>query len=185
MPRDKQAVLLELLVLRCKRGERQAFDELARQWEQRLLYYVRRLVATEEDAWDVLQQAWMRVLKGIRSLDDPQRLPAWLYQIARCTAVSHWRGHYREQARMEENSELTELAETEESVPLEDAEQVHHALSRISLAHREVLTLYFLEDLSLEEMAEVLAIPVGTVKSRLCYAKRALRAMLEREGGSE
>ncbi len=84
---------------------------------------------------------------------------------------------------MEENSELLELAETAESFPLEDAEQVHHALSRISLAHREVLTLYFLEDLSLEDMAEVLDTPVGTVKSRLYYAKRALRAVLEREEG--
>jgi RNA polymerase sigma factor (sigma-70 family) len=183
LPRDKQAILRELLVLRCKRGERQAFDELVRQWEGRLLYYVRRLVATEEDAWDVLQQVWIKVFKGIKSLDAPQRLPAWLYQIARCTAVSHWRGHYRTQARMEDNSELQELAGAEESFPLEDAELVHHALGRISLAHREVLTLYFLEDLSLEEMAEVLDIPLGTVKSRLCYAKRALRAALEREEG--
>ena len=71
MLRDKQVILQELLVLRCKRGERQAFDELVRQWEGRLLYYVRRLVATEEDAWDVMQETWLRVYKGIRSLDSP------------------------------------------------------------------------------------------------------------------
>jgi RNA polymerase sigma-70 factor (ECF subfamily) len=47
--------LQELLVLRCKRGERQAFGELVSRWESRLLYYVRRLVASEEDAWDVMQ----------------------------------------------------------------------------------------------------------------------------------
>jgi RNA polymerase sigma-70 factor, ECF subfamily len=179
--RDRQAILLELLVLRCKRGEKQAFDELIRQWEGRLFYYVRRLVATEEDAWDVMQQTWMNVFKGIKTLDDPQRLRTWLYQIARRMAASHWRGHYREQARLENNSELAELAEAEEDWRFEDAEAVHRALDRVSLPHRDALTLYFLEDLSLEQIAEVLAVPLGTVKSRLCYAKRALRAVLEGE----
>ena len=80
MPRDKQAILLELLVLRCKKGDKSAFDELVRQWEGRLGYFVRRLVATEEDAWDILQQTWIKAFKGIRSLNDPQRLPTWLYQ---------------------------------------------------------------------------------------------------------
>ena len=77
MPRDKQAILQELLILRCQRGERLAFDELARQWEGRLLYYVRRLVASEEDAWDVMQATWLRVCKGIRSLESPDRLGPW------------------------------------------------------------------------------------------------------------
>ena len=184
MARDKQAILLELLVLRCKRGEKQAFDLLIRQWEGRLLYYVRRLVATEEDAWDVLQQTWIKAFRGIKTLDDPQRLPTWLYQIARRTAASHWRGHYREQARLEDDADMAELAEAEEGWHFEDAEQVHRALSRVSLAHREVLTLRFMDDLSLEQMAEVLAVPLGTVKSRLCYAKRALRAILEHEEGN-
>jgi RNA polymerase sigma-70 factor, ECF subfamily len=181
LARDRQAILLELLVLRCKRGEKQAFDELIRQWEGRLLFYVRRLVATEEDAWDVLQHTWIKVFKGIKALDDPQRLPTWLYQIARRTAASHWRDQYRAWARTEDNADLAEAAAAEEAWHFEDAEQVHRALGRISLAHREVLTLHFLEDLSLEQMAEVLAVPLGTVKSRLCYAKRALRTVLESE----
>jgi len=184
LARERQAILLELLFLRCKRGEKQALDELIRQWEGRLLYYLRRLVASEEDAWDVLQQTWIKVLNGIKGLDDPQRLPTWLYQIARRTAASHWRGHYREQARMDENADLAELAQAEEGWQFEDAEQVHRALGGISVAHREVLTLCFLEDLSLEQIAEVLAVPLGTVKSRLCYAKRALRAVLEDKEGN-
>jgi RNA polymerase sigma-70 factor (ECF subfamily) len=181
VPRDKQAILQELLVLRCKRGEREAFDELVRQWEGRLLYYVRRLVATEEDAWDVMQETWLRVCKGIRSLQSPERLPTWLYRVARCAAMTHWRGHYRTHARLEESGDLEEVAAPEEADHFEDAEQVHRALGRISLAHREVLTLFFLEDLSQEQMAEVLDIPLGTVKSRLSYARRALRSVLQQE----
>ena len=75
---------------------------------------------------------------------------------------------------------MEEIA-AEEAEPFEDAEQVHRALGRISVAHREVLTLFFLEDLSQEQMAEVLGIPLGTVKSRLSYAKRAIRAAIESE----
>jgi len=183
LPRDKDAILLELLVVRCKRGEAQAFNQLIRQWEGRLFYYVRRLVASEEDTWDVLQQTWMKLFKGIRSLNDPHRLPTWLYQIARRTALSHWRGQYRAEAPPEESSDVAELTAPEEDFHFEDAEQVHLALSRVSLVHREVLTLFFLEDLSLEQMAEVMGIPPGTVKSRLFYARRALRAALEQEAG--
>jgi len=152
---------------------------LIRQWEERLFYYIRRLVATEEDAWDVLQQTWMKVFKGIKTLKNPERLPVWLYQIARCTALSHWRGRYREQAHVEEHGDLSAIAATGETDRFDDSEQVHLGLSRIALVHREVLTLHFLEDFSLEQIAEILGIPPGTAKSRLFYAKRALRAVLE------
>lgn len=181
LPRDPHAILQELLVLRCQRGDRGAFDELIRGWEARLFYYIRRLVPTEEDAWDVLQQTWMSVFKSIKTLNDPERLPVWLYQVARYRALSHWRGHYREQAAMEELGELAESTAADEIDRLDDAEQVHRGLSQISLAHREALTLHFLESFSLEQMAEVLGIPPGTVKSRLFHAKRALRAVLERK----
>jgi RNA polymerase sigma-70 factor (ECF subfamily) len=184
VPRDKQAILRELLVLRCQRGDRQAFEELIGAWESRLLYYLRRLVATESEAWDVLQDTWLRMFKGIRSLKSPERLPTWLYQIARCAAMDHWRGRYRAEIQLAEAdqvAEIEQIAGPEGAESFENAEQVHHALGQLSPAHREVLTLFFLQDLSQDEMAEVLGIPLGTVKSRLWCAKRALRAVLERE----
>jgi len=183
LPREKQAILQELLVLRCQRGESQAFDELIRLWEERLFYYIRRLVESEEDAWDVLQQTWVRVLKGIKTLRDPERLPVWLYQVARTAALSHWRGHYRDHSGREAVCDLAGLPAAEAADPFDDAEQVHLGLSQISVAHREVLTLHFLEEFPLDQIAEILGIPVGTVKSRLFHARRALRAVLEREEG--
>ena len=64
----------------------------------------------------------------------------------------------------------------------EDAQQVHRGLSKLSLPHREALTLHFLEDLSVDEISQLLSVSPGTVKSRLHYAKRALRTILEEEG---
>lgn len=178
---NKDTILQNLLVLRCQRGDQQAFSELIRLWEMRLFFYIRRLVATEEDAWDVLQQTWVKVFQGIRSLKHPEKLPTWLYKIVRLAAMNHWRGHYREQSHLTEKAQQTADAHEDENEAFENAEQVAFALSRISLAHREVLTLYFLDDLSLGEIADVLSVPLGTVKSRLSYAKRALRAVLEQE----
>ena len=89
MPRTKEAIYEELLVLRCRRGERDAVEELVRTWEKRLYYFIRRLVDTEQDAWDALQQSWLRVLAGIGRLRDPSALRPWLYRIARHTAFNH------------------------------------------------------------------------------------------------
>src|SRR5215831_6959486 len=78
-------------VLNLNRGHGAALEELIRTWEPRLLYFLRRLVRDEADAWDVLQETWMKVVKGISSLSDPQSLAPWLYRVARNTAHSHTR----------------------------------------------------------------------------------------------
>jgi DNA-directed RNA polymerase specialized sigma24 family protein len=105
----------------------------------------------------------------------------WLYQVARCAALSHRRSLYREHSPSEQYGELDELTAIDNSEHFDDCEQVHFGLSRIGLAHREVLTLCFLENFSVDETAEILGVPLGTVKSRLFHAKRALRAVLERK----
>lgn len=179
MKRNHDTILDELLVLRCRRGDERALGELIERRQDRLFYFLRRLVASEQDAWDVLQQTWIKVFKNIKTLKEPDRLPVWLYAIARRTAESHWRGRYRREAHAEEHENLTEVAAAEVADTFDDAEQVHQGLSRISPAHREILTLHFLEDFSLDDLSEILGIPAGTAKSRLFYAKRALRAVLE------
>ena len=180
LARTKQEIYWELLVLRCRRRQEGAFEELVRLWEQRLFYYVRRLVQAEEDAWDVLQQTWLSAFKGIGSLRDPGRLPVWLYRIARNRAISHLRARYARQLPIDEENRVAEIEGNDDAGAFDDAEQVHHGLSRLAPGHREVLTLFFLEDLTMAEIAEVLAVPLGTVKSRLHHAKRALRDVLER-----
>jgi len=177
---EKERICAELLALRCRRGERGALEELVRAWEDRLFYFIRRLVPSEEDAWDALQETWMKVIRGIGKLQYPERLSPWLFSIARASAMDRMRAVYaNHREEPVENDTLEQFpAEIDE---FDDAERVHRGLNRISLPHREALTLHFLEDFSIEEMADILGIPPGTVKSRLYHAKRALRAVLERE----
>ena len=177
MPPDRQLLECELLVIQCQRGDVSAFEAIVRMWERSLFYYLRRLVSSEEDAWDLLQETWLKIFRSIGTLRDPRSLPSFLYRTARNTAVSRLRSSEFSQAPACQLDESLEITVSDASA-FDDAEQVHHALDRLPLPQREVLTLYFLEDLSLEEIATLLEVPLGTVKSRLYYAKLAIHKII-------
>jgi RNA polymerase sigma-70 factor (ECF subfamily) len=181
---EKEGIYCELLVLRCRQGQRAALEELVRTWEQPLFYYIRRLIDNEDEARQVLQESWIGVLQGLGALREPRKLPAWLYTIVRITALTHLRRQYGEKAMSRANESASFPEANDGQLDFDNAEQIHYGLARLSLIHREVLTLFFLQDLSIEEIAGVLEVPVGTVKSRLHHAKRALKAVLEREESS-
>lgn len=103
------------------------------------------------------------------------------YTQSRNTALGHLRKKYKRQELIEPDTNILDVQDKAGNLAFENAQQVHFGLARISLAHREAMTLFFLQDLAIEEIAEVLQIPVGTVKSRLFHAKRALRAVLQKE----
>src|SRR4030042_257760 len=88
---EKEQIYYELLALRCKRHDTTALEELIHTFEKRLFYYIRRLVNNEEDAWEILQETWFKVIPGLNRLREPKTLPAWLYRIARNTAISRIR----------------------------------------------------------------------------------------------
>src|SRR5918999_1425876 len=88
---DAERIRQELLVRRCQKGERRALEELVGTWEKRLFFYVRRLVSDEQDAWDALQETWLKVFRGLHTLREPASLPMWLYRIARNTAMGRLR----------------------------------------------------------------------------------------------
>jgi RNA polymerase sigma-70 factor (ECF subfamily) len=187
MPGSEE-VRTEYLLLRCRRGDPTALAELVGHWERRLLYYVRRLVGEEAAAWDVLQQTWIRILPALGRLRDPGKFAPWLYRAARNTGLNYLRASASYDRQLDSSADLADIPMAGESLDLTSlgAEAVHDALDRLELRHREVLTLVFLQDLSLDEVAEVLGVPVGTVKSRVHYAKRAMRAaMIPREATNE
>jgi len=182
MASRKERIRSELLVLRCRRGDTEALGELVALWERPLLYYIRRMVDSEEDAWDVLQEVWCRVVRKIGTLRDSAAFPAWLYRIARNIAINHIRDAVRLRELRESNDCRGQANSDTGSANVSfDAEGLHRGLGRLSLGHREALILHYLEGFSLAEIAEVAGVPVGTVKSRIHFARKALRAALTEE----
>jgi RNA polymerase sigma-70 factor (ECF subfamily) len=177
---ERDLILCELLVLRCQQRDPQAATELIARFERPLLYYLRQLVNSEADAWDLYQETWLAVFRTLNALVDARAFPAFLYRVAH----NHARAHIRKRRLIEEsvaNMDDDRTASTPDvEFTTEDAAVVHAALGRLSAAHSEALTLFFLQDLSMPEISIVLDVPVGTVKSRLHHAKRSLRELLEK-----
>ena len=168
--------------MRCQLGERAAFDDLIRRWAEPLRRHVWRVAGDAHAADELVQDIWLRVLQGIGRLQDPGRFRAWLFGIAHRRMMDHLRGRYA--APSIANVDDLELAGND-AVSHEDAvgreaaaREVELGLARLPAAERDVLSLFYLEELSLDEVARALAVPVGTVKSRLFRARHSLRHQL-------
>ncbi len=171
-------VQFEWLALRCQTGDPDAFADLIAVMERPLLYYVRSLTGNQDVALDVLQDCWLKAVRGIRRLKDPGSLKPWLYAIAHGVAIDRIRRDYRRDKA--DQAQLDDAFNIEEpSFDQEDATAIRDALSRLGVKHREVLVLHFLQDLSILEIANVVGCSEGTVKSRIHYAKRQMKQILE------
>lgn len=176
MNRARERVIDELLVLRCQGGNREAFDLLVRRWQRRLWQYARRLTGSSDAAWDVMQETWMAILKQIRKLNDPAWFAAWAYRIVRNKCADHCRKASR---RRNLADALAERQRASNSCREGPGDAVAQALRRLSPDRQELLTLKYGADLNIIEIALVLGIPAGTVKSRLHHAREQLRQILE------
>ncbi|MCO8277123.1 sigma-70 family RNA polymerase sigma factor [Actinoplanes sp. TRM 88003] len=164
----------ELMVVRCQLGERDAFAELVRAWHGRVERYVARMLGRRDD--DVVQEVWLAVVRGLPKLRQPDRFGPWLYAIARRAVMNRLRDAYA----IPEPPPVDELPD--EASAVVDRELVAGALAALPAREREVLLLFHLEDLSLDVCAQICAVPVGTVKSRLNRGRRLLRDELLRKG---
>ncbi len=182
MPNHENRTADELLAIRCQLGEPAAFDELIARWHGPLWGFVRRLTGNDDTAREVLQDVWLRVIRGIARLRDGSTLRAWLFGIARRTLMDHLRGQYARTRALDHDVDVDEIAIEPPGREIDDLEALDRALEPLPILEREALTLFYLQELSLNEIAEALKIPVGTVKSRLFRGRRLLRQRMT-EGG--
>ncbi|MDQ0464869.1 RNA polymerase sigma-70 factor (ECF subfamily) [Caulobacter ginsengisoli] len=176
MNRDLEHVLDEYLVLQCRAGSRAAMGQLVGRWTPRLLRHASRTLNSPDAAADVVQDAWISALRGLGRLDDPARFPAWLYAIATRKCVDHIRKAARGR-RLAAGlaAQPPPAAPSGSDLKLDFAA----ALARLPADQRLVASLFYGEDLSLEEVAAVAGVPLGTVKSRLHHARQSLKLVLE------
>ena len=177
MDKARERVIDELLVMRCQEGGREAFELLVRRWQRRLWQYARRLTGDSDVAWDVTQETWLAILRQIRKLSDPAWFAAWAYRIVRNKCADH----ARKAGRRRKLAETLAGRQRAGGNPPREApgDAVARAVRRLPTDQQELLTLKYGADLNIIEIALVLGIPAGTVKSRLYNAREQLRRILE------
>jgi RNA polymerase sigma-70 factor (ECF subfamily) len=173
---------LEGIVHRCRTGHRSAFEELFEIYQPRLKYYVRRLGSGGDNVDDTLQDVWLTVFKKIKKLKDARSFNVWLYRIARNKVYDRFRIKDRF-VPLPEEDELPVSDSDEPVFDANDAEKLHAALEKLKPYHREVLTLYFIERMDYQSIADVVDCSIGTVRSRIYYAKQSLRKEMEKQNG--
>lgn len=170
-----------LLAVRCQLGERAAFDDLIRRWAQPLRRYVVRVSGDDSAADELVQDIWLRVVQGIGRLKEPEKFRAWLFGIAHRRLMDRLRERYA----APETAGDAALDAIAEDAPEPDralvARDLARGLSGLPACERDVLSLFYLEELSLADVAQALSVPVGTVKSRLFRARQLLRNHLTGE----
>lgn len=172
----------QLLVGLAQTGDHAAFGVLVTLYERRLLFFLRRFVPELDRAVDLLQDVWLQAYRKLPGLRSPAAFRVWLYQIAHDRAVTQIRRERREDDALTEVATSDEVLDTHEFETAELASLVRSCLDELSVAHRTILTLRFLEGMNLEELADTLRLPLGTIKSRLHHAKLALRQTLKEHG---
>ncbi|HEX7956629.1 MAG TPA: sigma-70 family RNA polymerase sigma factor [Pyrinomonadaceae bacterium] len=165
------------LVLRAQTGDRAALDALLSSVQEPLYRYVLSLVGAPALAEDVLQETFIRVYRKLRWLRDPVLFRAWAYRIATREAFRQMRRERRWAEQVRDEEALKEVAATppREELEPELSARLRESVGALSPASRAVVVLYYLHEMSLEETAGVLGVPLGTVKSRLSYGLEALR----------
>jgi RNA polymerase sigma factor (sigma-70 family) len=172
MAEQDERIIDELLVMECQDGSVRALDRLVSRWQKRLWRYAYRLTGDAEAAWDVTQESWLGVIRGLARLHDPARFRPWIYQIVTHKADDWIAGNAKtRRRRVEMKPEEDQWQDREES------DEIQNLLRELPDQSRTVLTLYYLEGLSIAEAAQVLGIPEGTVKSRLHAARNELKAL--------
>ena len=178
------------LVRRARRGDVHAFGELIERRQTSVYAYAYAVLRREADALDVCQEAFLRAFRDLRKLKDPDKFFPWLLRITHSRAMESVKEEVRQRFGGEvETSNHTLIDDApmplDEVLRRERKEVLWAAFAELDPEPRAVLRLAYFEGFSYEEMAEILDVPVGTVKSRVSRAKGKLRALLREKGGDK
>lgn len=181
MARSRERIFDEYLASAARAGDSAAFGRLVARWQPKLLAHAWRLTGDRELARDVVQDAWADIMKGLRHLDDTAAFPAWAFRIVtRRTADVIRRAQRRRKlnaAYANETDGNVVSAETIENRA--DERAIRAAIDLLPKDQRAAIALFYLQELSVAEIAAALDAPAGTIKTRLMHARRKLRAALE------
>lgn len=189
MPITENEIPEHELVVRCKKGDREAFNCLVEKYQTKVVNIAYGMLSNQEDAYDAAQEVFIRIYRNIGNFQGKSSLSTWIYRIVAnvCTDLLRKRGRKSvislDSSPGEEDSapkELRDPALTPEAAAAlsETQREVRQAISTLVEEQRIIITLYDIEGMSYEEIAHIVDCPVGTVKSRLNRARKALKKIL-------
>lgn len=178
-PDPAERLFDEYLAASARAGSRIALEQLATRIQPRLLGHARRLTGDAEAARDAVQEAWVEIVRGLSRLDDATAFPAWAFRIVsrRC---AHWVRKQQRNRRLDVAYSAEPLVTTtaDGGERASDAARLARAIAILPPDQRAAIALFYLEDLSVAEIAVALDAPSGTVKTRLMHAREKLRRTL-------
>ncbi|WP_440903748.1 RNA polymerase sigma factor [Catenovulum sp. SX2] len=172
-----QQAEIDLLVMSAQSGNQAAFAKLVSSFNQPLLHFGYRLCANPELVKDAVQETWLNTAKSLHKLNDPSAFRCWLYQNLR------WR--ITDLARKQQLVDHNEITDKLDDVAAQNkqasnvSDELTKAIAQLGDIEQQVLHLFYLDEMKMVEIAAVLSIPVGTVKSRLDRARKQLKTLLE------
>ncbi|AWI08401.1 RNA polymerase sigma factor (sigma-70 family) [Ereboglobus sp. PH5-10] len=179
------------LVQRVQSGEVTAFDRLVLKYRERVLGVIYNMTSNREDAADLAQDTFIKAFQSINRFQGQSSFFTWLYRIAVNSTLTHLRKNrlrsffsfekiHDEGQNAELISKLTDKHGADRELYVKELQtKLNEALQKLSIKHRTVVTLFEIDNLSHEEIAEIMECSVGTVRSRLHYAKQLLQAELQ------
>ncbi len=183
MPEAQMDVTDEVLAHRVQDGDTTAFGEIMKRYETRLTRYGRRYLAREEDIEDVIQDVFLKTYQNMQSYNSAYRFSPWIYRIAHNAFVNVLRKRkHRTFEFVDFDTFVSPLSFSQpqeveaESTKLKKVIEEH--LKELAPKYREIIILHYFEELSYDEIAEVLHIPIGTVGVRLRRARAQLKETL-------
>ena len=172
----------QLPVPQARAGEPAAWDVLFRRYQLPLYVYVFELVHNEQTSLDIVQETFIAAVRHIGSLREDDKFGSWLFGIAHQKVIQLWRKRGGKEilpGEIPESPDEFEDGPDDLLIRREQETEFMNLLNQLPLPQRSVLLLHFVEDFSLEEIARITETQIGTVKSRMHYAKRALRKLLK------
>ncbi len=166
----QQRSYTEWLVLRCQQGEAEAFELLVRLWQEPLLLFAWRYLGQEADARDAVQETWVAAMKGLNRLQHPSLFVSWLFRMMTNKCIDQLRRRQLEQRHLAQVDSRTEASD-----PSQENPSLRQAIRRLPNEHKILVLLRFEQGLQIGQIAAVLNLPEGTVKSRLHRALAQLR----------
>jgi RNA polymerase sigma-70 factor (ECF subfamily) len=161
-------------------GDKEAFRELYDLTHKKVHFYLYRLLQGKEVAQDILMETYTEVWKGAKNFKGKARATTWIIAIARNLAMNELR-KFKNHDNIDNFPNLPN-GSTQEVEQLDRQRFLKEAMFSLSIKHREVLDLVFFHEMTYSEVSDILGVPVNTIKTRVYYAKEALKQVLEHKG---